>query len=78
MPHVMRPIIHPPKCCEEHHFSTTIVPHIHPSHTQHVMHHNFQHQHYFPHTESCVNNVSHQHFHCGPGPGPAPTPYLWG
>ncbi|MFT4414168.1 CotD family spore coat protein [Fredinandcohnia humi] len=70
-PHVMQPIVHPTKCCVKHHCATTIVPHIHPSHTQHVNRHMFQHMHYYPHTESVANEVSHQHFSCGarpPGP----------
>ena len=54
-PHVMAPIVHPPKCCTQHYFQATVVPHIHPSHTTHVNHHLFQHQHYFPHTESVTN-----------------------
>jgi spore coat protein D len=66
-------IVHPTKCCTNHNFATTIVPHIHPSHTTTVNHHMFQHKHYFPHTESVVSDVSHQHFNC-PGPGPMPGP----
>lgn len=66
-PHVMAPIVHPPKCCQQHCCETTIVPHIHPSHTQFVNHHLFQHHHYFPHTESVENTIQHQHFNCGPG-----------
>ncbi|RAK18951.1 spore coat protein D [Anoxybacillus vitaminiphilus] len=75
-PNVTAPIVHPAKCCTQHHFQATIVPHIHPSHTTHVNHHLFQHQHYFPHTESVVGEVSNQHFSCG---GPAPFPrFPWG
>jgi spore coat protein D len=86
-PHVVAPIIHPPQCCVQHHFDATIVPHIHPSHTTHVNHHLFQHQHYFPHTESVVDEVANQQvFVPGPAPfppGPAPfppgpTPFPWG
>ena len=74
-PHVMAPIVHPPKCCTQHYFQATVVPHIHPSHTTHVNHHLFQHQHYFPHTESVVSQVANQHC-IFPGPGPRPFP--WG
>ncbi|MGG3843356.1 CotD family spore coat protein [Anoxybacillus kestanbolensis] len=73
-PNMMPPIVHPTKCCTQHQVQTTIVPHIHPSHTTYVNHHLFQHQHYFPHTQSVVNNVSHQHVVC-PGPGPFPRPF---
>ncbi|MEK5324803.1 CotD family spore coat protein [Aeribacillus sp. FSL M8-0254] len=70
-PNVLQPIVHPTKCCVNHSHSTTIVPHIHPIHTTNVNHQMYQHLHYFPHTQSAVNNVSHQHFQCmGPGPFP--------
>lgn len=68
-PNMMAPIVHPTKCCVQHSYSTTIVPHIHPSHTTHVNHQMYQHNHYFPQTESMVNELSNQHFNC-PGPGP--------
>jgi spore coat protein D len=67
-PRILAPIVHPPICCEQHHFMNYIVPHVHPSHITHVNHQMFQHQHYYPQTESVVSDVSHQHFHCGPGP----------
>ncbi|KAA0550184.1 spore coat protein CotH [Bacillus sp. BGMRC 2118] len=82
-PNIMAPIVHPTKYCVKHHFQTTIVPHIHPSHTTHVNHHMYQHNHYFPHTESVVNEVSNQHLNCPgpmpglgavPGPGVMPNP----
>jgi len=68
----MPPIVHPTKCCTQHHCFKTIVPHIHPSHTQHVNHHMYQHMHYYPHTESVANEVSNQHFSCGGGRPPGP------
>lgn len=71
-PNVLRPIVHPTKCCVNHSFSKTIVPHIHPTHTTNVNHHLFEHQHYFPHTQSAVNEVSQQHLSCGGGPVPRP------
>ncbi len=59
-----------------HTFQNTIVPHIHPSHTTTVNHHNFQHVHSFPHTESVVNEVTNQQFVAPAAPvgfgGPVP------
>lgn len=72
---IMPAVIHPTKCCVNHTFSTTVVPHIHPSHTTTVNHHLFEHKHYFPQTQSLANEVSNQQFNCGPGPvSPAPVP----
>lgn len=65
-PNVLPPIVYPTKCCVTHTCQKTIVPHIHPSHTTNVNHHRFDHLHYYPHTQSFANEVSHQHFHCGP------------
>jgi spore coat protein D len=66
-PHVMKPIVHQMKCCTNHMCNETIVPHVHPSHTTNVNHQMYKHYHYYPHTESMVNEVSNQHFNCGPG-----------
>ncbi|WP_078380236.1 spore coat protein [Sutcliffiella halmapala] len=66
-PNMMAPIVHPTKCCVKNLYSTTEVPHIHPSHTTYVNNHTFQHKHYFPHTDSMVDSVSHQNFNCGGG-----------
>ncbi|MCM3617312.1 spore coat protein [Sutcliffiella horikoshii] len=74
-PNMMAPIVHPTKCCVKNLYSTTEVPHIHPSHTTYVNNQQFQHKHYFPHTDSMVDSVSHQHFNCGPGgPGMGGAP----
>lgn len=70
--HVLPAVVHPTKCCVNHTFSNNIVPHIHPSHTTNVHHTNFQHQHHFPHTQSNVNQVTHQHVIAGGGPVPGP------
>lgn len=51
----------------------TVVPHVHPSHTTTVNKHVFTHKHYFPHTQSVVNQCCEQHLVC-PGPGPATMP----
>ncbi|MCY9369445.1 CotD family spore coat protein [Bacillus haynesii] len=78
-PHVMAPIVHPTQCCYNHTQSKTVVPHIHPQHTTNVNHQHFQHVHYFPQTQSAVNQASHQHFvslgaGMMPGPGAMPGP----
>ncbi|MBA4536125.1 spore coat protein CotH [Bacillus aquiflavi] len=77
-PNVMPAIVHPTKCCMNHTFSKSIVPHIHPTHTTTVNHHLYEHQHYFPHSYSAANEVSNQHLSCGAGPGPRPRPPYWG
>ncbi|HEY4554275.1 MAG TPA: CotD family spore coat protein [Bacillaceae bacterium] len=73
---VLPAIVHPTKCCVNHKMFNVIQPEIHPSHTTNVNHTNVHHQHYFPHTESVVNEVSHsQSFIPGaPPPGIAPVP----
>jgi hypothetical protein len=42
-----------------------VVTHVHPSHTTTVNKHMIHHQHYFPHTESCVNECCETHTMCG-------------
>nr|WP_312854614.1 CotD family spore coat protein [Pallidibacillus pasinlerensis] len=64
-PNVAPPVVSPTKQFVNTNQFTTIVPHIHPSHTTTVNKHKFIHEHYCPHTESCVNEVSHQHVNCG-------------
>ncbi|CAG9622600.1 CotD family spore coat protein [Sutcliffiella rhizosphaerae] len=72
-PNMMAPIVHPTKCCVKNLYSVNEVNHIHPSHTTYVNNQQFQHKHYFPHTESMVDSVTNQHFNCGPGgPGMGP------
>lgn len=79
------PVIHPTSYNVNHTFSTTVVPHIHPTHTTTINHHMYQHKHYCPHTSSCENEVCNQQFNCcgqqpgmgmmppaGPGFGPQP------
>ncbi|MRX70944.1 spore coat protein CotH [Bacillus lacus] len=84
-PKMLAPIVHPTKCCVNNTFSNTVVPHVHPSHTTNVNHEMFQHVHYFPHSESFVNEVAHQHFNAagpapfgGPGVGGFPGPGVGG
>ncbi|WP_407690443.1 CotD family spore coat protein [Rummeliibacillus pycnus] len=42
----------------------TVVPHIHPTHTTTVNKHMINHEHYFPHTESVVNECYENHIMC--------------
>lgn len=84
--HVLPTVVHPTKCCTNHNFVNNVVPHIHPSHTTNVNHINYDHVHYFPHTQSTVNQVTHQNHFGGPGPvpggvapvGPRPRPGFGG
>lgn len=73
-PRRLPPIIHPTKCLENDIYQTNVVPHIHPSHTVNQVHNIYKHLHYYPHTESTVSDVAHQHFNCGVGPVPGPVP----
>jgi spore coat protein D len=60
----MPPVIHPTQQLVNHTFSTTVVPHIHPTHTTTINHHMFQHKHFCPQTASCCNECCHQEFNC--------------
>ncbi len=42
----------------------TVVPHVHPSHTTTVNKQIFTHKHFFPHTQSVVNECYNQHMIC--------------
>ncbi|MEH7125249.1 spore coat protein [Bacillus sp. JJ1532] len=70
---ILPAFVSPTKCCVNHNFQNTIVPHIHPSHTTTVNHHNFQHVHSFPHTQSVVNEVTNQQFVAPAAPGFVPS-----
>lgn len=63
------PVVHPTKYCDTHTFSTTVVPHIHPTHNTLVNHQMIQNQHYFPQTQSVLNTVAQTDV---PGYGPMP------
>ncbi|WP_303046823.1 CotD family spore coat protein [Bacillus sp. MRMR6] len=71
------PVIHPTKHLVNHTFSSTVVPHIHPTHTTTINHHTFQHKHYCPHSASTAQECCEQHIDCccpgGPMPVAAPT-----
>src|SRR3954451_15699242 len=69
---VLPAIVCPTKCFVNHNFENLVQPVIHPSHTTNVNHTNIQQQHFFPHTESVVNEVTQQNL--GPAPGPMPYP----
>lgn len=72
---VLPAIVHPTKCCVRHRLYNYVIPEIHPSHTTNVNHINYNHQHYFPHTESVVNEVTNTNtFAPGPSPLGAPVP----
>ncbi|MGG0510934.1 spore coat protein [Priestia megaterium] len=61
----MPPIVHPTKCCTQFTSQEVVVPHIHPSHNTLVNHTNVKHVHYFPQTQSVVNETSNQQFFGG-------------
>ncbi|SDZ04151.1 MULTISPECIES: CotD family spore coat protein [unclassified Bacillus (in: firmicutes)] len=71
------PVIHPTKQCVTNTFSTTVVPHIHPTHTTHVHHQQVKNQHFFPQTFSNVNVVEPvaPGFGGGFGPGSQVSPF---
>ncbi|MDP4083832.1 MAG: CotD family spore coat protein [Bacillota bacterium] len=60
----MPPVIHPTQQIVNHTFSTTVVPHIHPTHVATVNHHMYQHKHYCTQSASCCNEVCNQEFNC--------------
>ncbi|MFD0824618.1 CotD family spore coat protein [Neobacillus sp. M.A.Huq-85] len=55
-----------------------VVQHIHPSHTTTVNKLHVNHQHYFPHTESCVNECCETHTMCGAPVNPCCPPGPFG
>ncbi len=59
------PLFSPPQQFVKTNLSNTVVAHVHPSHTTTVNKHMINHQHYFPHTESCVNECCEHHTMCG-------------
>ncbi|TRZ37774.1 spore coat protein CotD [Niallia circulans] len=73
-PNVLPAICHPTKCCVNHTFQNNIVPHIHPTHTTTVNHVNYEHQHFFPQSQSVQNVVTNTQANMGPAPVPYPAP----
>ncbi|WP_338066684.1 CotD family spore coat protein [Peribacillus acanthi] len=61
---VMPTVMHPTQNVVQQNVIKHIVPHVHPTHTTTVNHHVYQHQHYFPQTQSVVNQCSNQHLNC--------------
>ncbi len=64
----------PPQEFVNTNLQNTVVPHVHPSHTTTVNQHLFTHKHYFPHTQSVVNECFSQHLVC-PCPPPVVQPF---
>lgn len=56
----------------------TVVPHIHPTHTTTVNQHVIHNQHYFPHTESVVNECYETNTICGMPQKGCCHPRHWG
>ena len=52
---------------------TTVVPHYHPTHTTTVNRHIMQNQHYFPQTQSVVNEFEQFSQNCGSPANPNPN-----
>lgn len=79
---VTAPIVSPTQQTVNTNVIKTIVPHVHPSHNTTVNKFVYQHQHYFPHSESVVNECYNQQLICT-GPPPMPVnpccpPRPWG
>jgi spore coat protein D len=72
------PLVSPPQQFAKTNLFNTVVPHIHPSHTTTVNKQMITHQHYFPHTESCVNECCEQHIMCGVPINPCCPPRRFG
>ncbi len=68
---VAPPIVHPPKNCYVNKFSSTLVPHIHPTKTTVVNHHIMKHTHLYPHSTSFAN--TYQNVDIGPSTGITPA-----
>ena len=59
------PLFDPPQQYVKTNLFNKVVTHAHPSHTTTVNKLHVNHQHYFPHTESCVNECCETHTMCG-------------
>jgi len=59
------PLVSPAQQYVKTNIFNKVVPHVHPSHTTTVNKLMVNHQHYFPHTESCVNECCETHTMCG-------------
>jgi hypothetical protein len=65
--------VYPMQQCQTNALENVVIPHVHPSHTTHLMHTHFVNQHFFPHTESCCHTASCEDVFCSPPP-PCPCP----
>ncbi len=63
------PVLYPPNTSAINTRNTVGVPPVYPAYMVYDHHHNVLHVHYFPHTTSVENHVSHHHTHI-PGHGP--------
>jgi len=59
------PQISPTRQYVQRNVSNTVVPHVHPSHLTTVNQHYINNQHYFPHTQSVVNECFETNTMCG-------------
>lgn len=66
--HTEQPVVSPTMENTQVHIQPVVVPHIHPSHTNYVNHTHIINEHYFPHTESCINTMSCEDIMCGAMP----------
>ena len=72
------PLVSPTQQYVKTNLSNTEVAHFHPSHTTTVNKHFVNNKHYFPHTESCVNECYEQHTMCGVPYNPCCPPRSFG
>ena len=66
--------VDPPQTAVKTTYFPHVVQHVHPTHTVNVNKHVYTHQHYFPHSESCVNECCEQHVFCGAPVNPCCPP----
>lgn len=60
-----QPIVSPTREFVQTNVTNTVVPHVHPSHTTVVNRQIINNEHYFPHTQSVVNECFEQNRMCG-------------
>ncbi|QHS24475.1 spore coat protein CotD [Virgibacillus sp. MSP4-1] len=60
-------VVYPTKHCVKNNYIPHEVNHIHPTHTTIMNHHLVKNKHYYPHTQSVMNNVQSQNVNMGPG-----------
>ena len=72
------PLVSPAQQYVKTNLLNKVVTHVHPSHTTTVNKQMINHQHYFPHTESCVNECCETHTMCGVPYNPCCPPRPFG